>query len=255
LIFPSSATTSSRSGHDEPLQGGRISDSFHEKEGSVNTHDAARVAKNSRGIDVWPVVNDALHQVNVRTLRYGVEEITTHNLTACRDFAGQNPRTRRSPLAADRTGYREALAWHQERPGAAHPHRLLCRPVARSERSRRHIGSNRRPCRKSASIVLRLRLRRRAQSLGSGAESSVKRLDFPILGDNFKQIWARRTASSNVASVSHLILVLCYEPPQTLSRMQAGRKIQLSVNAPPISPLPAQGVNHRAFCDVVATLT
>lgn len=70
--------------------GGRISDSFHEKEGSVETHDAAGVAKNSRGIDVWPVVNDALHQVTVRTLGYGVEEITTHNLTAYRDFAGQN---------------------------------------------------------------------------------------------------------------------------------------------------------------------
>jgi hypothetical protein len=70
--------------------GGRISDSCHEKEGFVKTHDAAGVAKNSRGIDVWPVVNDALHQVNVRTLGYGVEEITPHNLTACRDFAGQN---------------------------------------------------------------------------------------------------------------------------------------------------------------------
>jgi len=70
--------------------GARIRDSFHEKEGSVKTNDAAGIAKNSRGTDVWPVVNDALHQVNIRTLGYGVEEITTHNLTACCDFVGQN---------------------------------------------------------------------------------------------------------------------------------------------------------------------
>ena len=69
---------------------GRIHDAVDKQERPVRTDGAARVAKDSEGVVVGPIVNNALQNVGVGTFGHGVEEIASRDLTSCGDIARQN---------------------------------------------------------------------------------------------------------------------------------------------------------------------
>jgi hypothetical protein len=70
--------------------GGGIGYIFDEKERAVRTDGPARVAEDSDGIVVRPIVKDTFQQVSIGTCGHGVEEVATHDLRARTGIAAQN---------------------------------------------------------------------------------------------------------------------------------------------------------------------
>jgi hypothetical protein len=59
-------------------------------ESTARRDDAPDILKDLDGVVIRPVVNDTLHQIGTGPFGYGVEEATTHDLTACSDIARQD---------------------------------------------------------------------------------------------------------------------------------------------------------------------